>query len=69
MEADGQNLTPKCDPFLAVPVHGAALCILIVLCVCVCVCVCERERERERECVWCECVISMDHGTSCYEVF
>jgi len=58
LEADGQSLTPKCDPLLAVPVHAAAVCILILLCVCVCVCVCV-----------CECVISMDHGTSCYEVF
>ena len=60
MEADGQNLTPNCDPLLAVLVHAAPLCILILVCVCVCVCVCE--------CV-CECVISMDHGTSCDEVF
>jgi hypothetical protein len=42
MEADGKNLTSKCDSLLA----AAAVCILILLCVCmcvrVCVCVCAR---------------------------
>ena len=42
--------------FLLVPVQAAAVCILILLYVWVWVSVCE-------------CVISMVHGTSCYEVF